>query len=98
MCEKSTSEVIIELINEFGRPITPKDLAMLLNVDPRTVIKYADRWGGIEICPGTYRFFENLVKEAFNGSYSFKTRKKTVCGDRDGHGVCDGKNGFPTQA
>jgi len=47
----------------YGRVIKPQELANFLGLDRRTVIKYADMWGGVQVSPGCYRFFENLVKE-----------------------------------
>ena len=50
-----------ELESRYGLSMTPKGLADFLGVDARTVIKYAHIWGGVEVAPGTYRFFENRI-------------------------------------
>ena len=52
-----------DLEAEFGRCITDVELARYINVDVRTLRKYADWLGGVMVMPGKYRFFENLVKE-----------------------------------
>jgi hypothetical protein len=52
-----------DLEAEFGRCITDIELAKYINVDVRTLRKYADRLGGVMVMPGKYRFFENLLKE-----------------------------------
>ena len=44
-----------DLINLYGRCIEPKELAKFLNLDIRTLKKYSDRWGGVEVSPGRYR-------------------------------------------
>ena len=54
------------LRSELGEPLDAADLAEILGIDPRTVKRYADRWGGVEVAPGTYRFFENRVREILN--------------------------------
>jgi hypothetical protein len=54
---------LAEIKEQVGPAVTPKQLAELLGLDPKTVIKYAHVWGGVEVLPGTVRFFENLVKE-----------------------------------
>jgi integrase len=41
-----------ELVATYGRAIKPAELAKFLGLDRRTVIKYADRWGGVKVCPG----------------------------------------------
>jgi hypothetical protein len=48
---------------EFGRCITDIELAQYINVDVRTLRKYADWLGGVMVMPGKYRFFEKLLKE-----------------------------------
>ncbi len=52
-----------DLEAEFGRCITDIELAKYINVDVRTLRKYADWLGGVMVMPGKYRFFENLLKE-----------------------------------
>jgi hypothetical protein len=52
-----------DLEAEFGRCIADVELAKYINVDVRTLRKYADWLGGVMVMPGKYRFFENLIKE-----------------------------------
>ena len=52
-----------DLEAEFGRCITDIELARYINVDVRTLRKYAAWLGGVMVMPGRYRFFENLIKE-----------------------------------
>jgi hypothetical protein len=69
-----------ELEKKYGKALTPKQLADFLGVDPRTLIKYRDKWGGIQISPGKWRFFEKIVKEVIkNGTYKEPQRQKEVC-------------------
>ena len=68
----------------YGRSMTPKELAEFLGIDTRTVIKYADKWGGGEVCPGKYRFFENRIKEALDAKFNNETRLETM--ERIRHG------------
>jgi hypothetical protein len=74
----------IKLGQVLGKAYKPQDLGRLLNLDPRTVIKYAHIWGGVEVLPGTVRFFENLVKEKLNADKGNKTWQKEVLSRSDG--------------
>jgi len=47
----------------YGKALRPAQVAKIFGLDPRTVRKYARELGGIEVFPGTWRFFEKLVKE-----------------------------------
>jgi hypothetical protein len=58
-----------ELEALYGRSIKPKKLAEFLGLDRRTIIKYADQWGGVQVAPGRYRFFENRIKEIMNDAW-----------------------------
>ena len=73
-----------ELESLYGRSMTPKELAKFLGIDTRTVIKYADKWGGVEVCPGKYRFFENRIKEVLDAKFNNETRRETM--ERNRHG------------
>lgn len=64
------------LQKELGSPLTPKDLAQMLGVSVQTVRRYYIRWGGIEVAPGTVRFFEHIVKERIDADLD-KTRQGT---------------------
>ena len=58
-----TMDLIDELKDEFGRSLTARELAQLLRIDPRTVNRHAHRWGGIEVSPHRYRFFEKSIRK-----------------------------------
>ena len=74
-----------ELEAIYGRFITPRELANFLGIDPRTVIKYADLWGGVQVSPGRYRFFENRIKEVLNDArFDNETREKALEGQHHG--------------
>ncbi len=75
-----------DMQNILGRAITPQELGKFLNLDRRTVIKYAARWGGVEVTPGTWRFFENRIMEVLNAEQGFEKRHVEVQGKRDGSG------------
>jgi hypothetical protein len=63
----------------YGRSIKPKELATFLGLDARTLIKYADTWGGVEVSPGNWRFFENLIKEVIkDAEHNMQAWKKEV--------------------
>jgi DNA-directed RNA polymerase specialized sigma subunit len=42
-----------DLENLYGRAMKPTELAKFLGIDVRTVKKYGDRWGGVEVAPVT---------------------------------------------
>ena len=74
-----------ELESIYGRSIKPKELADFLGLDRRTLIKYVDRWGGVQVSPGRYRFFENRIKEILNDAwFDNKTWKKALEGQHHG--------------
>lgn len=75
-----------DMQNILGRAITPQELGKFLNLDRRTIIKYAARWGGVEVAPGTWRFFENRIMEVLNAEQGFEKRHVEVQGKRDGSG------------
>ncbi|MEN6469584.1 MAG: hypothetical protein ABFD45_11615 [Smithella sp.] len=75
-----------DMQNILGRAITPQELGKFLNLDRRTIIKYAARWGGVEVAPGTWRFFENRIMEVLNAEQGFEKRYVEVQGKRDGSG------------
>lgn len=62
----------------------PEELARFLGVDRRTVIKYATKWGGIEVSPGKYRFFEKLIRRKIDAQFNNEARKEEVAGHSDG--------------
>ena len=84
---KLSLKMDLSLEEALGRPYTPQQLGKILDLDPRTVIKYADRLGGVEVSPGKWRFFDNLVKESINNALLDKeARSKALSGIRDGKG------------
>ena len=72
-----------ELDQEYGKALTPKQLADFLGIDPRTVLKYRDRWGGVQVSPGIWRFFEKTIKEVINNVvHQEPSRKEEICRHR----------------
>ena len=71
-------------IKDYGRTIKPEELAGILDIDRRTVIKYADRWGGIEVSPGKYRFFEKLIRRKIDAKFNYEKRQEEVAGNNNG--------------
>ena len=57
-----------DLVAEFGRPIPEAVFAVYLGIDARTMRKYADHWGGVEIIPGRYAFFESQVRKVIENA------------------------------
>jgi hypothetical protein len=72
------------LHDALGKAMTPKELGGYLGIDARTVVKYADYWGGIEVSPGKYRFFEKKIMEVINADGNNQTWEKKVDRFRDG--------------
>ena len=66
------------LESHYGKSITPNELGKFLGIDPRTVKRYASKWGGVEVSPGKYRFFENRVMEVINAELNNETRKEAL--------------------
>jgi len=67
--------MIVEWLEKsFGRAVKHTALARYLELDPRTVKKYADQWGGVQI-GGQVLFFENRLEEIFNGLQGDKARQ-----------------------
>ena len=62
----------IDLEANYGRSINPTELAKFLGLDRRTIVKYAPRWGGVEVTPGTWRFFEKRILEVLNAEQGLK--------------------------
>lgn len=61
MTKKNESQnggsVVDDIKQEYGKALTPSELAAIISVSPNTVRKYHQRWGGIEVAPGKIRFF-----------------------------------------
>ena len=81
----TTTLTLTELTEIYGRYIKPDELAKFLGIDRRTVVKYPRRWGGVEVSPGKWRFFENRVKEVLNNAeFDKETWKGPLPSERDG--------------
>jgi hypothetical protein len=65
---------------ELGVAITPKVLAERLSVSVQTVRRYYYRWGGVEVAPGTIRFFENKIREILNADVGQKASEAPLAG------------------
>jgi len=76
--------MLTDLETTYGRAYSPQELGVFLQLDPRTVVKYADRWGGVEVAPGTWRFFEKRILEVLNAEFDNETRNLSLPGQRDG--------------
>ncbi len=78
MCQTSLEE-------EYGRFVKPEELAAFLGVDTRTVKKYSDLWGGIEVSPGKLRFFDKVIRRKLDAQFNKQKRQEALaCG-------CDGQ-------
>jgi hypothetical protein len=76
-----------DLMRRFGRPVAARTMARWLGIDPRTLAKYAARWGGIEIYPGRWLFFENRIADVLeinNADHYHEARSPTLAGRGDG--------------
>ena len=72
-----------DLKEELGAALTPKEVAKLFGVDPRTVKKYADILGGVEVVPGRLRFFENQIRRFIHANGNLATRCSEVARRRE---------------
>jgi hypothetical protein len=54
---------LMELDKELGPVLTVNDMSKLLGVCENTVRNHHKRWGGVEVTPGKYHFFENVVRK-----------------------------------
>jgi hypothetical protein len=82
----------IEFESIYGRSINPRELAVFLGLDRRTVIKYAHKWGGVEVTPGTWRFFEKRIVEVLNAEQGNEKRNIAISGQCDRSGSDDTKD------
>jgi hypothetical protein len=76
-----------ELAQDFGPCMTATELAEYLKVDRRTIVKYASLWGGVEVTPGTWRFFEKRIVEVINAQQGFEKRQSAIQGHRNSAGA-----------
>lgn len=72
---------MISQLDQLGKPLTAAELAEMLGIDRRTAVKYKDRWSGIEIYPGTVRFFDKLVREKINAELDQQKRPEPLRGN-----------------
>lgn len=72
------------LEEKYGKAMTPVELAAFLGVDRRTVIREADRWGGVAVSSGRIRFFEKKVMEVLDAELSEQARPHPVGGSSAG--------------
>ena len=75
-----------ELAQNYGGCLTATELAEFLKIDRRTIIKYADCWGGVEVTPGTWRFFEKRILEVLNAQFNNEAGKISLPGQCNGKG------------
>jgi len=75
-----------QIENIYGKAMTAKELAAFLKVDSRTLVKYAHKWGGVEVAPGTWRFFENRIKEVIDANVHDEERFQKISRQRSGSG------------
>ena len=54
------------LEHQYGLAIKPEELAEHLRIDVPTLLHNIDRWGGFEVVPGTFRFFEKKIDAILN--------------------------------
>lgn len=80
------------LKKELGSPLTPKELARMFGISVQTVRRYYPRWGGIEVAPGTVRFFEHIVKERINADLDQTGQGTAVAGSGYSSGGQKGEN------
>ncbi|GAB6039235.1 hypothetical protein JCM15519_37940 [Fundidesulfovibrio butyratiphilus] len=71
-------------LEELGATLTVCELAKVLRIAPNTVRKYHKQWGGVEVAPGTFRFFENIVKEKIHADtrQTFDPSLEGCCNDK----------------
>ncbi|MCK5023765.1 MAG: hypothetical protein KAS04_06315 [Candidatus Aenigmarchaeota archaeon] len=75
-----------ELTEIYGRSIKPDEFAKFLGIDRRTVVKYAPRWGGVEVSPGKWRFFEKRIMEVLNAEFDKETGDIAISWKCNGQG------------
>ena len=63
------------LFAELGKALTATELAKILGVDPRTIRRHYQRWGGVWVAPNVLRFFDNRVREAINANSDYAPRR-----------------------
>jgi hypothetical protein len=74
----------MSLLDDLGPVRTSKEVGERFGVDARTVRKYYWLYGGVEVAPGHYRFFENRIREIIYANTNAPTRRFAV--ERSGEG------------
>jgi hypothetical protein len=72
------------LVEELGPSMTPQKLGKVVGLTRNTVVKYAHRYGGVEVAPGVWRFFENRVKEFLYAKPGNQARQAPLSRGSDG--------------
>lgn len=73
-----TAITLDDLVAEFGRMIPEAVLAEYFGIGVRTMRKYADRWGGVEIIPGRFAFFESQIRKVIENAKPMKGTRETA--------------------
>ena len=77
----------INFSDTYGKALKPAQVGKIFHLDPRTVRKYARDLGGVEVFPGTWRFFDKLVKERIDHAiFDHETRQTPIPGNSGGEG------------
>ena len=88
----SFQDVIKELRQEYGEPLTVTQVAKIFGVDRRTVIKYPDYYGGVRVAPGCLRFFENRIRGIINNANTLQEPERDSLARRREKGRPGGGN------
>lgn len=64
----------------YGNVLTDVELSEFLGIDPRTVKKYADIWGGVEVSPGKFRFYEKVIRRRLDANIDNEAWQKALEG------------------
>jgi len=83
---KQMTPEVSDFEQKYGRPLTAQQVGLMLGLDPRTVRKYAANLGGVEIFPGTVRFFEKLLKERIDHALDYNEER-----NKEISALCDGR-------
>jgi len=78
-----------EVMFELGKALKPSEVSNFFNIDVRIVRKYAKSLGGIEIYPGTYRFFSNVIARIL---YKNTTEARNIRNEKSSHTRIDHKS------
>ena len=68
------------LEHQYGRAFKPEELAEFLAIDVPAVLSNVDRWGGFEVAPGEFRFFQKKIDKVFDAqSVTNEDSTPTLC-------------------